>query len=52
MVFNSVLRMSANMCMFDEMCAKRERDERYSVARTHKAERLWVFGSFAWNGGL
>ena len=31
------------MCMLDEICAKR--DEIYAIARAHKAEKLWVFGS-------
>ena len=33
------------MCMLDEIHAKR--DEIYAVARAHKAEKLWVFGSCA-----
>jgi len=33
----------ADMCMIDEICAKR--DEIYVIARTHKAEKLWCFGS-------
>ena len=33
------------MCMMDEIRAKR--DEIYAIARRHKAERLWVFGSCA-----
>ena len=33
------------MCMLDEIRAKR--DEIYAVARAHKAEKLWVFGSCA-----
>ena len=33
------------MCMLDEIRAKR--DEIYAIARTHKAEKLWVFGSCA-----
>ena len=33
------------MCMMDEIAAKR--DEIYAIARKHKAERLWVFGSCA-----
>jgi len=33
------------MCMLDEIRAKR--DEIYEIARRHKAERLWVFGSCA-----
>ena len=33
------------MCMLDEMRAKRE--EIYAIARAHKAEKLWVFGSCA-----
>ena len=31
------------MCMLDEMRAKRK--EIYAVARAHKDEKLWVFGS-------
>ena len=34
-----------NMCMLDEIAAKR--DEIYAIARKHKAEKLWVFGSCA-----
>ena len=30
------------MCMLDEIRARR--DEIYTIARRHKAERLWVFG--------
>ena len=33
------------MCMLDEIKAKR--DEIYAIARKHKAEKLWVFGSCA-----
>ena len=33
------------MCMMDEIRAKR--DEIYAIARKHKAEKLWVFGSCA-----
>ena len=33
------------MCVMDEMRAKR--DEIYAIARKHKAEKLWVFGSCA-----
>ena len=33
------------MCMLDEIQAKR--DEIYAIARRHKAEKLWVFGSCA-----
>ena len=33
------------MCMLDEIHAKR--DEIYAIARAHKAEKLWVFGSCA-----
>ena len=33
------------MCMMDEIVAKR--DEIYAIARKHKAEKLWVFGSCA-----
>ena len=41
---NSVLKIT-RMCMLDEIRAKR--DEIYAVARAHKAEKLWVFGSCA-----
>ena len=34
-----------NMCMLDEIRAKR--DEIYAIARRHKAEKLWGFGSCA-----
>lgn len=33
------------MCVLDEIRAKR--DEIFDIARRHKAERLWVFGSCA-----
>ena len=33
------------MCMLDTVRAKR--DDVYAIARKHKAERLWVFGSVA-----
>ena len=33
------------MCMLDTIRAKR--DEIYAIARKHKAEKLWVFGSVA-----
>ena len=33
------------MCILDEIRAKR--DEIYAIARKHKAEKLWVFGSCA-----
>ena len=33
------------MCMMDEIAAKR--DEIHAIARSHKAEKLWVFGSCA-----
>ena len=33
------------MCMLDEIRAKR--DDIYAIARRHKAEKLWVFGSCA-----
>ena len=33
------------MCMLDKILAKR--DEIYAIARRHKAEKLWVFGSCA-----
>ena len=35
----------SEMCMLDEIRAKR--DEIYAIARKHKAEKLWVFGSCA-----
>ena len=34
-----------NMCMLDDVRARR--DEIYGLARRHRAERLWVFGSCA-----
>ena len=33
------------MCMLDEIRAKR--DDIYAIAKRHKAEKLWVFGSCA-----
>jgi predicted nucleotidyltransferase len=33
------------MCMLDEIRAKC--DEIYAIAKVHKAEKLWVFGSCA-----
>jgi len=33
------------VCMLDAIHAKR--DEVYAIARKHKAEKLWVFGSVA-----
>ena len=36
---------NTKMCMLDEIRAKR--DEIYAIARRHKAEKLWVFGSCA-----
>ena len=33
------------MCMLDKIRAKR--DEIYAIAKKHKAEKLWVFGSCA-----
>ena len=33
------------MCMLDTIRAKR--DEIYEIAKKHKAEKLWVFGSVA-----
>ena len=33
------------MCMLDEI--REKRDEIYAIARKHKAEKLWVFGSCA-----
>ena len=38
------------MCMLDEIRAKR--DEIYAIARRHKAEKLWVFGSYVRREGL
>ena len=38
------------MCMMDEIAAKR--DEIYAIARKHKAEKLWVFGSCANRGDM
>ena len=38
------------MCMLDEIRAKC--DEIYAVARAHKAEKLWVFGSCAYKGRI
>ena len=38
------------MCMLDMMRAKR--DEIYAIARRHKAEKLWVFGSCARKEGV
>ena len=35
----------SGMCMMDKISAKR--DEIYAIARKHKAEKLWVFGSCA-----
>ena len=35
----------SEMCMLDEIRAKRE--DIYAIARRHKAEKLWVFGSCA-----
>ena len=34
-----------DMCMLDTIHAKR--DEIYAIAKQHKAEKLWVFGSVA-----
>ncbi len=42
MGYNKVV---SEMCMLDEIRAKR--DEVYAIARRHKAEKLWVFGSCA-----
>ena len=39
------LGRETKMCMLDEIRAKR--DEIYAIARKHKAEKLWVFGSCA-----
>ncbi len=33
------------MCMLDEIAARR--DEIHAIAKGHKAEKLWVFGSCA-----
>ena len=33
------------MCMLDRV--REKRDEIYALARKHKAEKLWVFGSCA-----
>ena len=33
------------MCMLDEIAAKR--DKIHAIAKGHKAEKLWVFGSCA-----
>ena len=41
-------KQEKNMCMFDEIRAKR--DGIYAVARRHKAEKPWVFGSCARKG--
>ena len=38
-----ILRLVKEMCMLDEIRAKR--DETYAIAKKHKVERLWVFGS-------
>ena len=38
------------MRMLDTMRA--ERDEFYAIARKHKAEKLWVFGSVVRKGGV
>ena len=35
----------SKMCMMDEM--REKRDAIYAIARRHKAERFWVFGSCA-----
>ena len=37
--------MNDFMCMLDTIQAKR--DDLYAVAKKHKAEKLWVFGSCA-----
>ena len=39
------MRLRLEMCMQDERHARR--DEIGAIARRHKAERLWVFGSCA-----
>ena len=41
----AILGICFDMCMLDEIRAKR--DEIYAIARAHKAEKLWVFGSCA-----
>ena len=41
----AILGTCFDMCMLDEIRAKRE--EIYAIARAHKAEKLWVFGSCA-----
>ena len=41
----AILGTCFDMCMLDEIRAKR--DEIYAIARAHKAEKLWVFGSCA-----
>ena len=40
-----IQRLVKEMYMLDEIRAKR--DEIYAIARKHKAEKLWVFGSCA-----
>ena len=40
-----VASRETKMCMLDEIRAKR--DEIYAIARKHKAEKLWVVGSYA-----
>ena len=44
-VFGGSRRGREIMCMLDEIRARR--DEIYAIARKHKAEKLWVFGSCA-----
>ena len=44
-IISVFIRDIANMCMLDEIRARR--DEIYAIARKHKAEKLWVFGSCA-----
>ena len=44
-IIAALKKWNASMCMLDEIRAKR--DEIYAVARAHKAEKLWVFGSCA-----
>ena len=41
----AILGTCFDMCMLDEIRARR--DEIYAIARAHKAEKLWVFGSCA-----
>ena len=43
--YNVQRREETKVCMLDTIHAKR--DEIHAIARKHKAERLWVFGSVA-----